>query len=164
MLFIFLYLIFKSSCCLLNFFLTSWWVLPFFFEILDYLLSLFWTLLKVACLSPLLLVFLFFSFVDFYLVHLSKTYFCIISFCLSFYFCDLLSAGCTILVLFVSGVCSLLGDVGLEICAHFLVGVTGVFPLVAVAGSCLSGGQGHVKGCVYRWLSAQYDFRQHIRD
>lgn len=85
---------------------------------------------------------------DFYLVHLSKTYFCIISFCLSFYFCDLLSAGFRVLVPLASVVCPLLSNVCSGLCEG-LFGGTGVFPQVDGTKSCPSGGQCLVKQCVW---------------
>lgn len=39
-------------------------------------------------------------------------------------------------------------EAGLEVCAGFLVGGAGVFPLVGEAVTWLSGGYGHVEGCV----------------
>ena len=47
-----------------------------------------------------------------------------------------------------SGVCLLVGEIGPGSCAGFLVDRTGACPLVCRAGSCPSGGQGCVKGCV----------------
>ena len=47
-----------------------------------------------------------------------------------------------------SGVFTLAGEADLEACAGFLVGGTGACPLMCGAGSCPSGGQSYVKGCV----------------
>ena len=63
---------------------------------------------------------------------------------------------------FGSGVCCLVGEVGLEDCAGFLVGRTVACPLEGGAGIFPSGGQGHVKGGVYRQILAQDDFRQPV--
>lgn len=68
-----------------------------------------------------------------------------LSFCLTAY--DL-STGYRVLDPCASGVCPLVGKVGPGVCAGFLVDRTGVFPLVCGTGSCHSGGQGHVKGCI----------------
>ena len=67
-----------------------------------------------------------------------------------------------IVVLLASGVCPLVGEVGPGACAGFLVGGTGACLLVGGAGSCPSGGQGRVKGCVYRRLWGQDDLRQPV--
>ena len=87
--------------------------------------------------------------------------FSIVSFCVTFSVCGLLSSGCRIIVL-ASGVCPLVGEVGPGACAGLLVGGTGACPLVVGAWSCSSDGQGLVKWCVLRWLWAQYDFRQPV--
>ena len=77
---------------------------------------------------------------------LSGTYSFAVSFCLPF--CVHGSIGCRTVVPLDSGVCPLVGEVDPETCASFLVGGPGAFPLVGGAGSCSSGGQGHVKLCV----------------
>ena len=58
--------------------------------------------------------------------------------------------------------CSLVGEAGLETCAGFLVGRAGACPLVDRAESLSSGGQCHVKGCVWRWLWTQEVIRQPV--
>ena len=88
----------------------------------------------------------------FYLIPSSAAYFSVVSFCLTFCVCGLLSAGCRIIVPLASGVCLRVDEFGPGACAGFLVGGTGACPLVGGAGFCPSGGQGHVKGCVLRWL------------
>ena len=70
----------------------------------------------------------------FHLVLSSATYFSIVSFCLTFCVCDLLSAGCRIIVPLASGVCSLLGKVYPGACVGFLMGGTGACPLVVELG------------------------------
>ena len=82
----------------------------------------------------------------FYLVLSPGTHFSATTFCLTF--CGLLSAGWRVVAPLTSGVCPLVGEVDPETCASFLVGGPGAFPLVGGAGSCSSGGQGHVKLCV----------------
>ena len=47
-------------------------------------------------------------------------------------------------------------------CAGFLVRRIAACPLVAGAGSCPSGGRGHVKGCAYGWLWAQCGLRHPV--
>ena len=91
----------------------------------------------------------------FYLVPSSGTYFSVISFCLTFCVCGLHFSGCRIIAPLAASVCSLVGEAGPGACAGFLVGGTGVCPLVDGAGPCPSGGQGYIKGCVQRWLWAQ---------
>ena len=59
-----------------------------------------------------------------------------------------------------SDICCLVVEVGPGACAGFLLGRTSACPLVGGAGSSPS--DGHVKWCVYRWLWAQYNFRQPI--
>lgn len=86
-----------------------------------------------------------------YLVSSSGIYFSVVSFCLSFCVCGL-SAGWRLIAPLPSGVCPLVGEVGPGPCAGFLMRRTAACPLVVGAGSCPSGGQGHVKGCAYRWL------------
>ena len=76
---------------------------------------------------------------------------------LTFYVCGL-TIGCRFLVPLVSFACPLVD----KACTGFLVGGTGLFPLVGGVRSCFSDGQGHIKECVERWLSAQYDFRQPV--
>ena len=98
----------------------------------------------------------------FYLVPSSKTYFSATSFCLTFCVCGLLSTGWKTVALLSSGVCPLVGVIGPEACAGFLVGGTGACLLVGGAGSCPSGGQSCVTRCVYRWLWAQYGFRHPV--
>jgi len=60
-----------------------------------------------------------------------------------------------IVVLLGSSICLLGGEVGLRSWAGFLVGGTGACPLVGGVGTCHSGGQGHVKECIYSQLLAQ---------
>ena len=72
----------------------------------------------------------------FYLVPSFAIYFSVISFSLTFCVCGLLSTGCRIAVPLVSGVGSLVGEVGPGACVGFLVGETGACPLVGRAGSC----------------------------
>ena len=95
-----------------------------------------------------------FGLVGFYLATLSSTYFSVISFCLTYCVCCLLSAGCRVVVPLASDVCPLVGEVCPGACARFLLGGTGACPLVGRAGSCPSGGQGHVKECVFGCLWA----------
>ena len=57
----------------------------------------------------------------FYLVPSSKTYFSTTSFCLTFCVCGLLSANWRIIGTLASGVCLLVGEIGSEACADFLV-------------------------------------------
>ena len=85
----------------------------------------------------------------FYFVPLPATYFFVISFCLTFYVCGPLSTGWRIVVPLASGSCTLVGEVAPGACVGFLVGGNGACPLVGGAGSCPSGGQSHVRGCVY---------------
>ena len=54
------------------------------------------------------------------------------------------SAGCGTVVFLLLLSDPLMGKAGLEACSGFLVGGTGVCPLVGGAGSWSSGGQGHV--------------------
>ena len=72
------------------------------------LVSLLWILFQGDCRSPLHLI----ALVLFYLAPLSATYFFVISFCLTFCVCGVLSAGCRTLVL-ASDVCCLVGEVAL---------------------------------------------------
>ena len=81
----------------------------------------------------------------FNLFPLSETYFSVILFFLSYYVCDIVLAGCRVLVPLASGVCPLLGYIGLGAYEGFLIRVTSIFPLVGGAGSCPSCGQGLVK-------------------
>ena len=89
-----------------------------------------------SCLSPLHLVVLL------YLVLSSGTYFSAVSLCLTFCVCGLHSSGCRAVVLLASGVCPLVGEIGLGACAGFLVGRPGAYSLVGGAGSCHSGDRG----------------------
>ena len=59
-------------------------------------------------------------------------------FCLSIYV--LLSVAFRVLVDFASGVSPLVVNIGTEMCAGFMVGGTGIFPLMCGAWSCPSGG------------------------
>ena len=102
---------------------------------------------QVDCLCPLL-----FLLVGVYLVPFFATYFSIISLCLNFCVCGLLSTGCSTVVPLASSVCPLVGVVGPGACAGFLLGRTGACPLGSGAGSFSSGGQCHVNGLVLRWL------------
>ena len=87
---------------------------PFFFWGLgSSLVSLFWILFQIDCLSPLHLVVL----LGFNLSPLSATYIFVISFCQTYCLCGLLSIGCRILSSLDSGVCPLVGKVSLEVCA-----------------------------------------------
>lgn len=118
---------------------------PFFFLRSGIILTIITVNFQVDCLSPLNLI----VFVGFYHVPLSETYFSlVISLYLNLYICGLLSAGCRVLVPLSSGCCPLLSNVSPGVCADFLVGATGAFPDWCGAGSCPSGGQGHVKGYV----------------
>ena len=82
----------------------------------------------------------------FYLVPSFAAYFSVISFCLTFCVCGLLSIGYRIVVPLASGVCPLVSEAGQGACAGFLVGVTDTCPLLGGSGSCPSGGQGCVRG------------------
>ena len=95
-----------------------------FWDLGSSLLSLLWILFQVDCLSPLQLV----IFVGFYLVPSFATYFSVISFCLIYCVCDLLSTGCRIIVPLASGVCSLVAEVVPDACAiiSLIGGLTGV--------------------------------------
>ena len=53
-----------------------------------------------------------------------------------------------------------MGKVGSVGCVGFLVEGTGACFLVDEAGSCLSGGQDHVRRCVLGCQLTYYDFRQ----
>lgn len=85
---------------------------------------------------------------EFSLVPLSGTYFPAISFFLTFCVCGLHSSGYRSVAPLASSICPLVGEVGPEACAGFLVRGTAACPLVGRAGSCPSGGQRRVKGCV----------------
>ena len=73
-------------------------------------------------LSPLFL----FVLVDFYIVPSFTIYFSVITFCITFCVCGLLSTGCRIVFPLACGVCPLVGEVGPGTCAGFLVGGTGI--------------------------------------
>ena len=79
---------------------------------------------QIDRLSPLQLAVL----LGFYLAPSSATYFFVISFCVNFFVCGLLSAGCRIMVLLASGVFPLMREVGPEACAVILLigGLAGV--------------------------------------
>ena len=79
------------------------------------LLSLFWILFQINCLSPLHLVVL----VHFYLGPSSATYFFVTSFCWTYHVCVLLSTGYRVIVAFASGVCFPVVEAGPEACAVF---------------------------------------------
>ena len=67
---------------------------------------------------------------SFYLAPLSATYISVISFCLMYCVCGLLSVGYSVVVPLASVVCSLVGEVGPGACVGFLVGGTGACALV----------------------------------
>ena len=79
---------------------------------------------------------------------LSAKYFCVISFCLIFYVCGLLSAGCRIIVL-LSGVCPQVGEVGPVTCVDFVMEGTGAYFLVGGVESFSSDRQVHVRLCIW---------------
>ena len=83
---------------------------------------------------------------EFYLVPLSETHLSVISFCLIFCVCGLLSAGWRLIVPPASDICPLVGEIGSEACTRLLVGGTGTCPLEGGSGSCPSGVQRCVKG------------------
>lgn len=56
---------------------------------------------------------------------------------------------------------SLVGEADLEVCKGFLALVASAFPLVRGIGSWPTGGQGCVKGCIFKGLWVQKVFRQH---
>ena len=59
----------------------------------------------------------------------------------------------------ISSICPLMDEIGSGPFVDFLMVGTYVCTLVGKAESCRSDEQGHVMGCVLRWLGAQYDFR-----
>ena len=67
---------------------------------------------------------------------------CAVLFCLTSCGCNFLSSRCSVVVILVSAVCSLVDEAVLGACAGFLVSRTGSCPLVSGAGSYPSGGQG----------------------
>ena len=71
----------------------------------------------------------------FYLAPSSATYFSVVSCCLTYCVCGLLSAGCRVVVPLASCVCLWVGGVGPVACVGFLVGGTGVCTLVVGAES-----------------------------
>ena len=83
---------------------------------------------------------------EFYLVPLSETHLSVISFCLIFCVCGLLSAGWRLIVPPASDICPLVGEIGSEASTRLLVGGTGTGPLEGGSGSCPSGVQRCVKG------------------
>ena len=102
----------------------------------------------VRCLSLLHLVVL----IGFYLAPSSATHFSVLSFCLTYHVCGLFSTGCRILVYLATSICPLVGEVGPGAYTSFLVGETGVYPLVSGAGSYPSVEQGHVEWYVLQCL------------
>ena len=102
-------------------------------------LSLFWVHFPGRLLISTSLI----SSLGFYLISSYATYFSAISFCLTLPVCGLCSSFPQIVVLLVSGVCPLVGELCPEACAGFLARGTGVRPLVDRADSYTSGGQGH---------------------
>ena len=128
-----------------TFLVSSRSVPPFFFWNLgSSLLSLLWIIFQVDCLSPLHLVVL----PGFYLVPSSEAYSSAISLCLIFCDCSFCSTGFKVLVLLVSAVCLLVDEAGLRGLCRLPGGRDSSFTLVGAAGSCPSGEQGHVNGCV----------------
>ena len=83
---------------------------------------------------------------EFYLVPLSETHLSVISFCLIFCVCGLLSAGWRLIVPPASDICPLVGEIGSEASTRLLVGGTGTCPLVGGAGFCALGGQSRAMG------------------
>lgn len=78
--------------------------------------SLLWVPSQIDRLFPLHLV------VGFYLAPLSASYFFVISLGQTYCVCGLFSAVCRLIIVAVSGVCSLVGEVGREVCAIPLTG------------------------------------------
>ena len=88
----------------------------------------------------------------FYLAPSSAVCFCVFSFCLTYCVWGVLFTGCKFVVNVVFGVCPPVAKVGSVGCVGFLVEETSACVLVDEAGSCLSGGQDHVRWCVLRCL------------
>ena len=95
----------------------------------------------------------------FYLAPSSAVCFSVFSFFLTCCVWGLLFTGCWFLVSVVFGV-SPVAKVGSVGCVGFLVEGTSACVLVDEAGTCLSGGQVHIWGCVLGCLWPYYDFKQ----